>query len=79
MPSQTQPMTQPTSPVAVTPPQDSDDEPEENAFGIISHSGSRPAKRKCLQVAAAFKFCWNLLSLLLIFELLSPTVSKTLL
>lgn len=48
--------TQPLSPVAVTPPQDSDEEPEENAFGIICHSGSRPAKRKCLQVAAALCF-----------------------
>jgi hypothetical protein len=45
--------TQPLSPVAVTPPQDSDEEPEKNTFGIISHSGSRPAKRKCLQVAVA--------------------------
>ena len=41
--------TQPMSPVA-TPPQESDEEPEDHAFGIVTHSDSRPAKRKRLQV-----------------------------
>lgn len=44
--------TQPMSPEAINVVQDSDDEGDENGFGIVTFPGSRPAKRLKLMVSS---------------------------